>query len=188
MVSVLKRSRRSLRRDPKPPRAVVLSKLISRYGAIRGAELGVFRGDTFFYLLERHPGLVITGVDTWLPGDKDNDQGARSYSTFPLESFYEGIVKDMQAYKNRATLIRKTTNDASENIPDGSLDFVFIDADHTYEGVKADINHWYSKIKPGGFISGHDIDMPSVKRAVVEMLPDWFYAGEVVWCCGVPDA
>jgi predicted O-methyltransferase YrrM len=53
------------------------------------------------------------------------------------------------------------------------LDFVFIDADHSYEGCKADIEAWFPKVKPGGLLSGHDYDNPDfpefgVKRAVDE--------------------
>lgn len=37
-----------------------------------------------------------------------------------------------------------------------SLDFVFIDAGHTYEEVKEDIEAWFPKVKKGGYIGGHD--------------------------------
>jgi predicted O-methyltransferase YrrM len=39
---------------------------------------------------------------------------------------------------------------------DNSFDFVFIDGDHTYEGVKADIAAWSPKLKPTGMLAGHD--------------------------------
>jgi predicted O-methyltransferase YrrM len=45
---------------------------------------------------------------------------------------------------------------AAEQFADNSVDFVFIDADHTYESVKKDIVSWLPKVKPSGIISGHD--------------------------------
>ena len=61
-------------------------------------------------------------------------------------------------------------------LPDESLDLVFIDGDHTYEGCKADISNYYAKVKPGGFIAGHDYENDEfkfgqmVKRAVDEFV------------------
>jgi hypothetical protein len=45
---------------------------------------------------------------------------------------------------------------------------VFIDGDHSYEGVKKDLNNYYSKVKTGGIFSGHDINLQSVQQAVRE--------------------
>ena len=54
-----------------------------------------------------------------------------------------------------------------------SLDFVFLDADHSYEGVSADIAAWTPKVKRGGIIAGHDFChyFPGVIRAVLERFP-----------------
>jgi predicted O-methyltransferase YrrM len=54
-----------------------------------------------------------------------------------------------------------------------SVDFVFIDAGHTYEAVKADVAAWYPIVKPGGILAGHDYsnpEFPGVRRAVDELL------------------
>jgi predicted O-methyltransferase YrrM len=57
---------------------------------------------------------------------------------------------------------------------DASLDFVFIDASHVYEDVKSDIEAWLPKIKPGGWIGGHDYSThPGVSKAVDEKFPNW---------------
>lgn len=59
---------------------------------------------------------------------------------------------------------------------DESLDFIFIDADHSYESVKEDIVAWYPKLKPGGVLSGHDYrsnHFPGVSLAV-----DEFFGGK----------
>ena len=58
-------------------------------------------------------------------------------------------------------------------IEDGSLDFVFIDGDHAYEGVKRDIQDWIPLVKTNGTICFHDYrDAPGVKRAVDEITAD----------------
>lgn len=46
--------------------------------------------------------------------------------------------------------------DTASQYKNGSLDFVYIDADHSYEGVKRDFEAWYKKVRKGGIISGHD--------------------------------
>jgi cephalosporin hydroxylase len=61
---------------------------------------------------------------------------------------------------------------ASTLYKDKSLDFVFIDADHKYEGVLADITAWLPKIRDGGIIAGHDYDWDGVKKAVNEVFTD----------------
>jgi predicted O-methyltransferase YrrM len=67
-----------------------------------------------------------------------------------------------------------STAEAAKQVEDGSLDFVFIDADHSYEGVKADIEAWDPKVREGGYVIGHDYDFPKwwgkqVKQAVDEI-------------------
>jgi predicted O-methyltransferase YrrM len=83
--------------------------------------------------------------------------------SLPKEIF-EG--KDLQALfieniknsgvSNIITPIKLESIAASKNYPDQSLDFVFIDANHSYEAVKDDIQSWYPKVKTGGYIGGHD--------------------------------
>jgi predicted O-methyltransferase YrrM len=42
-------------------------------------------------------------------------------------------------------------------LPKYPLDFVFIDGDHSYEGVKADQERWGAAVRPGGFVIHHDM-------------------------------
>lgn len=65
--------------------------------------------------------------------------------------------------------------DASVEYEANSLDFVWIDGDHSYEAVINDINAWLPKVKPGGWIGGHDYNHPmheGVKQACCELIPD----------------
>lgn len=178
MVAVRRITPQSRTRKTFPARARVLSQFIEAHGIKRMAELGVFRGDTFFSLLDRHPDLQIVGVDTWEWGERDGDDGSRSYRVSPLHLFEADIKRDIRKYGNRAQIIKGRTVEAAKAYPDGHFDLVFIDADHTYEGVRADIEAWWPKTK---FLTGHDIDMPSVKRAVADECRDYTCIGEAVW-------
>lgn len=65
-----------------------------------------------------------------------------------------------------------------------SLDFAYIDASHTYENVRADIRSWLPKVKPGGWIGGHDYNwkFPGVIRAVFEELGNpWRVFEDTSW-------
>ena len=57
--------------------------------------------------------------------------------------------------------------DMSEHFND--VWFVFIDADHSYEGVKRDIVAWHPKITPGGVIAGHDAIRVPVHNAIKDV-------------------
>ncbi len=69
---------------------------------------------------------------------------------------------------NYVTPIKLSTREAHKLFKDESLDFVFIDADHSYEGVLEDIKLWHPKVKRGGTFAGHDYDWTGVKAAVTE--------------------
>jgi predicted O-methyltransferase YrrM len=70
-----------------------------------------------------------------------------------------------------ATKIKESSTEAAKRFKDKSLDFVYVDAFHTYDACLEDINTWLPKIKENGSIGGHDIHMTDVRRAVEEALP-----------------
>lgn len=74
----------------------------------------------------------------------------------------------------QVNLVGAKSAEGSKYFEDQSLDFVFLDADHSYEAVKADIAAWLPKLKPGGLLAGDDYCYPGitgVKQAVDDMLP-----------------
>ena len=84
-------------------------------------------------------------------------------------------------YKNRLIAIEALSIDGAKFIQDFSLDLVFIDADHSYPWVKSDIQTFSKKIKPGGWLTGHDIDFPGVFQAVNECIKNFDVATNNVW-------
>ena len=61
---------------------------------------------------------------------------------------------------------------AASIFKDEVCDFVYIDADHSYEAVKADIEAWLPKVKVGGVLAGDDRTAGGVAEALAELLPE----------------
>lgn len=61
--------------------------------------------------------------------------------------------------------------DAASFFPDGSLDFVFIDASHDFDGVRRDVAAWLPKVRLGGIFAGHDAGCPGLLNAVSAYVP-----------------
>ncbi len=114
-----------------------------------GAEIGVYKGEYTKKFLD--VGLTMYGIDPWL----DYQQYHNSRGQKRINDLYEHTRKVIAPYPN-CTLIKKTSMEALSDIPDESLDFVYIDANHLLRYVIDDICEWSKKVKKGGVISGHD--------------------------------
>jgi len=80
------------------------------------------------------------------------------------------VVEKFEGKKGMAIWVMDTV-EATEYCDDNSLDFVYVDADHSYEGCKRDMNAWWSKLKKGGVMVGHDYYCcVGVQRAVDEFV------------------
>jgi len=150
----------------------------------RGAELGVFKGETFFHLLDACPTLTLIGVDRWertVGPKQDRETGFASYADHPMEAYASEVSMRAVRYGSRAVIIRGDTVMAARSIADVSLDFVFVDASHDTESVKADVRSWRPKIRGGGLLIGHDINWPSVRRALTQLGMDWAEHQANIW-------
>lgn len=142
----------------------------------RGAEIGVWEGKTSMALLRHFPDLILYMIDAW--GD-ELDPCMDEH----MDSFYEKCpaakkraLKMTGFASDRRVVIHDSSRNASLDVLDGSLDFVFIDANHTYESAAEDIKLWYPKVRLGGLFSGHDYDKKwGVKRAVDEFASEHNY-------------
>jgi hypothetical protein len=71
---------------------------------------------------------------------------------WPIDAQYE----ESKSRLGIERCIKGNSLEVAKTFEDESLDFVFIDAGHQYEEVKADLNAWFSKVRKGGIVSGHD--------------------------------
>jgi predicted O-methyltransferase YrrM len=130
-------------------------------------EIGCYVGDSsqIFAPKVSH----MTCIDPWQNGYDDNDASSH---THPMSIVEEQFRETMSQFDN-VEILKGSSEEAVDTFADGSLDFVYIDGLHTYEGVKNDIELWLPKVKKGGYIGGHDYGSkhhPGVKPAVDEML------------------
>lgn len=82
---------------------------------------------------------------------------------------FEKAKKYLSKYIDKIEFVKKMSDDAINDIPN-ELDFVYIDGNHEYEYIKNDFIMYYSKVKKGGIIGGHDFEAClGVRQAVTEL-------------------
>jgi len=118
----------------------------------RGAEIGVMKGNFSATLLREWHGRELLSVDPWLEVP-ENEGHARAV---------------LAPFGARSRILTMTSEQAAAQVPDGELDFAYIDALHDYASVRADLAAWFPKIRPGGILAGHDYPEPGVRAAVHE--------------------
>lgn len=138
-------------------------------------EIGCFAGKSTAYFASKikncNRDITFVVVDNFseLPA---NDYGVLSYQ-LETKTIKEVFIQNMKDLKLQDYIYLEEGDsvEVAGRYPNKLYDGVFIDGDHSYEGVLADIDAWLPKIKDTGFIAGHDIDFPQVWRAVRERFP-----------------
>jgi hypothetical protein len=140
-----------------------------------GAEVGVFAGRMSAALLKGHPNLRLVMVDSWEGGGKayqgDSGDFHAGLNQVQQDGAYAEARRATSFAKIRRRILRERSTEAAKRTGLTNLDFAFLDADHSEDGCRADLAAWWPKIKPGGWLCGHDYDNPQfpkfgVKRAV----------------------
>ena len=140
-------------------REVFIDSLVKKYNWTIGCEVGVRFGRTLFYLLDNNPSLVMYAVD------KD------------ISQFYNDTVKEK--YKDRLIVLEGSSWDQAEKLP--MIDFAFVDAGHSYKNVYRDIVAYDQKIKDTEGLLGHDVDYPSIQKALNNLNINYGVGPDNVW-------
>jgi predicted O-methyltransferase YrrM len=127
-----------------------------------GAEVGVWKGAHAAALLAAGPALHLWCVDAYaeLPGYREAKNNAKL-----LDFAKRKATKAIAPYQDRAVIIERPSTAAAGMFRPASLDFVFIDADHGFDAVLADLRAWSAVVRPGGLVCGHDYGT-NLKRAI----------------------
>ncbi len=120
----------------------------------KGVEIGSFVGRYARHILDNWKGTLYL-VDPWREPEKGSDVEGSSNDVVTPEVMLQA-TKVLKGVEDRAIMIRALSHQAVDLFQDGSLDFIYIDGDHSYEGAKRDIKLWFPKVKKGGLVAGHD--------------------------------
>lgn len=123
-------------------------------------EIGSYQGESTMMFAASFE--QVHAVDPWATSDP-------SRYKIPQISDAEAIFNQRLRFIGNITKVMDTSPEAAGRFEDLSLDFVYIDGHHGFRQVISDIEAWTPKVRPGGFLGGHDYEMeghPDVKKAV----------------------
>lgn len=161
-------------------RNFIKSYMSSIYGGVF-VEIGVYGGSTLLdiYNICKTNNNKIYGIDPW---DKITIFNGQSYDETNIDVRNQEInryknVKDnlmniINLHNLDINIINENSWDIYDTFEDNSIDCIHIDGDHSYEGVKKDLNLYWSKIKNGGMIINDDYHWAGVKKAIDEFIKD----------------
>jgi len=117
-----------------------------------GVEVGVAEGNSSYDFLDN--GLEkLYSVDAW---QTLNQRGDGGYEQEWHDANYNKAVKHLSKWGDRSVILRGLSSEMAKHVPDNSIGLLYLDGDHSYEGVKRDLNDWFHKVVKGGIIAGHD--------------------------------
>jgi predicted O-methyltransferase YrrM len=137
-------------------------------------EVGTYHGQSAAYFCVELANATKRGVRSFHVVDRFSEGQDPTAIAAMLE---ERTGVPVVPHKGQSDVIAKDFLDAS-------CDFVFIDADHSYEAVLRDIDAWWPKVRPGGMLAGHDVHhtMPGVQQAVMARFEKVELWRGIEWC------
>jgi hypothetical protein len=152
------------------------------------AELGVWEGDFAEFceatLAPRHYSLI----DFWrydrygfiledAPQMRELRAIYTQYFNGDPDAALEAAYRKVQARfanKQNVTILRADVAEAAADFADGSLDLIYLDANHTYEYVLRDLLMWFPKLRPGGlFVCNDFFEAEMAARQNIGVIPAW---------------
>ena len=118
----------------------------------RAVEIGVYEGvSTVVIAKNLAPGAILYGIDPFFPGR--------------LGICWTRIVARTEVRRAQlpceVKFVRTTSHEALNQIPEGEIDCLFIDGDHSLSGIKEDWHDWSGRVAKGGFVLLHDTQIPA---------------------------
>jgi hypothetical protein len=147
-----------------------------------GVEIGVWAGDLSAAILRAVRPARLHLLDPWaFAPDEAYEQawygGTRAGSQAEMDEVYERVLQRFEAEIADGVVVihRSPSAEAAARFEDGSLDWVYVDGNHLYDYVRADLELFGPKLRPGGLLAGDDYGAAGwwddgVRRAVDRFL------------------
>ena len=127
------------------------------------AEVGVWRGDFSALIMERVRPHKLYLIDPWVFESGQEYQeavygGGAATCQEDMDRMFDGVVRRFETpiEQGRVKIIRASSTEGGDRIPDESLDWVYIDGNHQYDFVLQDLKVFTGKLKKGGLLAGDD--------------------------------
>lgn len=137
-----------------PDRFELWARFLADQGIRHVAEIGVYRGEFAARMLTVPSIETYTMVDPWRHIPTWNKPANTDDATF--EQFYRDTLTATDFEQDKRRVLRGTTTEVIAQIEDESLDFAYIDGDHTLKGIAIDLISVLPKVREGGWIAGDD--------------------------------
>ena len=145
------------------------TRFVTTAGAREVAEIGVYRGRFAEALLGSCPQIEnYYMVDPWRRLRRWNKPNNKRDTAF--SRIYDEAMSRTREWADKRVVLRGTTRRMAPRIADGTLDFVYVDGDHTLRGITIDLVMLYPKLRDGGWIGGDDFK-PSIWQHTDEYEP-----------------
>jgi hypothetical protein len=152
------------------------------------AEIGVWKADFSHQVAALAKPREFHLIDPWafVPAfSKRWYGGAAARSQADMDTIHQGVVVRMTEFPG-IVIHRQSSLAAAASVPDRTFDWVYVDGDHSFAAVKADLEAWWPKMKSGGFLVADDYNWKdeagrrSVKLAIEAFVAEHRLAGPVI--------
>lgn len=156
-----------------------LAELFKELNFNLGAEIGVDSGVFSEILCKTNSSLHLFSIDPWSTNAYEDSFNSSPAMEPHFEKHYRSAVHRLS--KHNCTVVRKQSLEAVHDFKDNSLDFVYIDSNHSFINIASDIYRWEKKVKVGGIVSGHDYEHfpPSQDNHVKHIVDAYAQAFEI---------
>lgn len=135
----------------RPKNRIELLEILPKNGVV--AEIGVRKGVFAKYIYEISKPKKIYLIDCW---EKQNGKyKIDSTNNQDHKKCYQEVLHNFGNYSN-VEIIKKYSHEASKLFNENYFDWVYIDADHTYDSICKDLKDWWPLVKNTGYMCGHD--------------------------------
>jgi hypothetical protein len=125
-------------------------------------EIGIFKGEFFDYIADNCKPGILDGVDIFEGITVSGNADGNDCVYYDVGKSYNDL-QEKYSLNSNINLYKGDSKVFLANKEDNYYDIIYIDGDHSYYGVKYDLENAYNKIKNGGYIMGHDYEMNMIK-------------------------
>lgn len=144
---------------------IVINELLSNYkNSINAYEIGSWTGSSARVICAhiKTYGGHINLVDDF------SGSGSKLSEYVGVKDVRSTLEENLKEFNGLFTIVEKRSDNAFKDVPDNSIDFLFIDGDHRYTQCRRDLDNWWPKIKTGGMICGHDCEYKEWDEKYIE--------------------